>query len=258
MDLLAKPDTSVVINLLAIDPDERPRYLAGLLPELSKLRIETGRPHWIVLDEAHHCLPARWDPAPVSLPQELPAAIAVTVHPEEVSIDFLKLVTTVVGVGEQANAMIEKFWTARGDVSSDVRDRPDAEQGLIWTSTEGLRSIALKQPEARQKRHVRKYAEGELGEDKSFYFRGPEGALNLRAQNLAIFLQLAEGVDDETWMHHLRSGEYSQWFDQAIKDQNMATEARRIEQDNALSAQETRSQIKKLVESKYTAPAKSA
>jgi hypothetical protein len=59
-------------------------------------------------------------------------------------------------------------------------------------------------------------------------------------------------------MHHLRSGEYSQWFDQAIKDQNMATEARRIEQDNALSAQETRSQIKKLVESKYTAPAKSA
>ena len=258
MDLLAKPDTSVVINLLAIDPDERPRYLAGLLPELSKLRIETGRPHWIVLDEAHHCLPARWDPAPVSLPQELPAAIAVTVHPEEVSIDFLKLVTTVVGVGEQANAMIEKFWTARGDVSSDVRDRPDAERGLIWTSTEGLRSIVLKRPEARQKRHIRKYAEGELGEDKSFYFRGPEGALNLRAQNLAIFLQLAEGVDDATWMHHLRSGEYSQWFDQAIKDQNMATEARRIEQDNALSAEETRSQIKKLVESKYTAPAKSA
>ena len=38
----------------------------------------------------------------------------------------------------------------------------------------------------------------------------------------------------------------------------MATEARRIEQDNTLSPEETRSQIKKLVESKYTAPAKSA
>jgi hypothetical protein len=75
---------------------------------------------------------------------------------------------------------------------------------------------------------------------------------------LAIFLQLAEGVDDKTWMHHLRSGEYSRWFDQAIKDEGMAEEARRIEQDNSLSARETRSQIKKLVESKYTAPAKSA
>ena len=39
MDLLAKPDTSVVVNLLAIDATERPRYLAGLMPELSKLRI---------------------------------------------------------------------------------------------------------------------------------------------------------------------------------------------------------------------------
>jgi hypothetical protein len=161
-------------------------------------------------------------------------------------------------VGEQANAMIEKFWTARGDVSTDARERPDAEHDLIWTSTDGLRSIALKRPEARKKRHVRKYAEGELGEDKSFYFRGPEGALNLRAQNLAIFLQLADGVDDKTWMYHLRSGEYSRWFDQAIKDEGMASEARRIEQDNTLSPQETRSQIKKLVESKYTAPAKSA
>jgi hypothetical protein len=258
MDLLAKPDTSVVVNLLAIDPAERPRYLAGLLPELSKLRVETGRPHWIVLDEAHHCLPADWDPAPVSLPQELPAAIAVTVHPEEVVIEFLKLVTTVVGVGDQANAMIEKFWVARGDVSSEIREGASADQDLIWTSTEGLQSIVLKQPEARQKRHIRKYAEGQLGEDKSFYFRGPEGALNLRAQNLAIFLQLAEGVDDDTWMHHLRAGEYSQWFDEAIKDEDMAAEARRVEQDATLSAQETRSQIKRLVESKYTAPARGA
>ena len=47
-------------------------------------------------------------------------------------------------------------------------------------------------------RHIRKYAEGALGEDKSFYFRGPANALNLRAQNLTIFMQMADGVDDET------------------------------------------------------------
>ena len=74
LDLLAKPETNVVINLLAVDPQERPRFLAKLLPDLAKLRGETGRPHWIVLDEVHHCLPAKWDPAPVTLPRELPAA----------------------------------------------------------------------------------------------------------------------------------------------------------------------------------------
>jgi len=38
-----------------------------------------------------------------------------------------------------------------------------------------------------RRRHQRKYAEGDLGADKSFYFRGPAGALNLRAQNLTLF-----------------------------------------------------------------------
>jgi hypothetical protein len=46
--------------------------------------------------------------------------------------------------------------------------------------------------------------QGALGEDKSFYFRGPANALNLRAQNLTIFMQMADGVDNETWLHHLR------------------------------------------------------
>jgi hypothetical protein len=113
-DLLSNPDTNVVINLLAVEPPERPRFLAKLLPDLAKLRAETGRPHWIVLDEVHHCLPANWDPAPVTLPRELPAVIAVTVHPEEVAPDFLALVSIVVGVGEGAPQAMEKFCKARG------------------------------------------------------------------------------------------------------------------------------------------------
>jgi hypothetical protein len=96
----------------------------------------------------------------------------------------------------------------------------------------------------------------ELGEDKSFYFRGPEGSLNLRPQDLSTFLQLAEGVDDKTWMHHLRSGEYSQWFAKAIKDTELAAEASLVERDKTLSVDETRSQIKQIVERKYTGPAK--
>src|SRR3989440_525111 len=49
------------------------------------------------------------------------------------------------------------------------------------------------------RRHVRKYTEGELPPDRSFYFRGPAGALNLRASNLVRFVELAEGVDEPTW-----------------------------------------------------------
>jgi uncharacterized protein (DUF2384 family) len=34
------------------------------------------------------------------------------------------------------------------------------------------------------RRHLRKYAEGDLGPERSFYFRGRDGKLNLKAQNL--------------------------------------------------------------------------
>jgi hypothetical protein len=116
--------------------------------------------------------------------------------------------------------------------------------------------IKARQTKEKQQRHIRKYAEGELGEDRSFYFRGPDRALNLRAHNLSTFLQLAAGVDDGTWLHHLRGGAYSRWFREAIKDQDLAAEAAGIEADGSLSAADSRARIKELVEQRYTAPAK--
>src|SRR5207247_2222765 len=66
--------------------------------------------------------------------------------------------------------------------------------------------------EVQHRRHVRKYAEGELPPDRSFYFRGPQAALNLRAANLKRFCELVEGVDEATWAHHLKRGDYSAWM----------------------------------------------
>src|SRR5262249_28581616 len=97
--------------------------------------------------------------------------------------------------------------------------------------------------------------EGELSKGKSFYFRGPDGTLNLRAQNLILFVQLAEGVDDRTWTHHLRGGDYSRWFKEQIKDDELADEVSNIERDKRLSPSESRSQIKEAIGRRYTSPA---
>jgi len=129
-------------------------------------------------------------------------------------------------------------------------------QGLFWSRRSGKPIlVSTIQPRQDRQRHSRKYAEGELGEDKSFYFRGPDGALNLRAQNLALFLQIAEGIDDRTWLHHLRAGDYSQWLRDKIKDAELAEEVARIEGDEALTPLESRRRIKEAIESRYTSPA---
>ena len=256
LELLASPDTSIVTNLLAIDPPERPHFLTKLLPELAKMRAVSGRPHWLVFDEVHHCLPAKWRPAPTTLPRQLPASIAVTVHPEEVAPEFLALVSTVVGVGNGAAQAIKQFCEATGRMPPKMELAPQADQVLVFRCKDQIELVTACRPKEKQKRHVRKYAEGELG-DKSFYFRGPEGALNLRAQNLSIFLQLAAGVDDKTWLHHLRAGAYSQWFRDAIKDDALVSEATAVEQDHSLTPADSRARIRDIVERRYTAPAKS-
>lgn len=104
-------------------------------------------------------------------------------------------------------------------------------------------------------RHRRKYAEGDLGEDNCFYFRGPEGKLKLRAQNLALFAQIAQGVDDETWLFHLRKGDYSRWLREVIKDPDLAAEGEKVEKDEKLSASESRARILEAIEQRYTLPA---
>ena len=100
------------------------------------------------------------------------------------------------------------------------------------------------------RRHVRKYTEGELPPDRSFFFRGPENALNLRAANLTRFVELAEGVDEATWHHHLRAGNYSSWVAEMIKDPELAEEIRAVEPLD-LPPAESRTRVLDLIRQKY-------
>ena len=113
----------------------------------------------------------------------------------------------------------------------------------------------INEPRQHLRRHTRKYAEGELGEDRSFYFRGPDGGLNLRAQNLALFLQIAQGVDDLTWLHHLRAGDYSRWLAESIKDPELASDVALIEKNENLDASESRARAKEAIDRGYTGAA---
>jgi hypothetical protein len=110
-------------------------------------------------------------------------------------------------------------------------------------------------PAQTHRRHTKKYAQGELGPDQSFFFRGPNNRLNLRAQNLNTFLAMADGVDDETWDYHRRQHDYSSWFIEVIKDKELADSARKIEDSDA-DAIESRQLVRKEIEQRYTAPAK--
>jgi HAD superfamily hydrolase (TIGR01484 family) len=257
LDVLRKPAANVVVNLLGLDLSDRPRFFLKLLHELLNMRANTARPHWILIDEAHHMLPAARDET-AALPRELPRSILVTVHPDEVSHEALELVEIILGVGDEAQDAIERFCRALGEPCPSLptaKLRPG--QALLFRrgGNEPVKVVAVRPTRLEHQRHTRKYAEGNLGEDKSFYFRGPSSALNLRAQNLMVFLQIAQGIDDATWLHHLRAHDYSTWIREAVKDDKLADEIAAIERDGHTDPADSKARVKDAVTRRYTAPA---
>jgi HAD superfamily hydrolase (TIGR01484 family) len=261
LEVLASPGRNLVVNLLGLRLDDRPAFFQELLPRFQSLRASTGRPHWLVIDEAHHLLPRRWEPASATLTQVLDPVMLITVHPDEVSADVLKTVDTVLAIGQTTEETITRFCNGVGEEPPTVPAMSvEKGQAVVWRRG-GERPpfrVYVEPGKTERRRHGRKYAEGELPPDRSFYFTGPEGKLHLRAQNLFLFLQIGEGVDDETWLHHLRQGDYSSWLREMVKDDTLADEVAEVERDESLGAGESRQALREAVERHYTLPAASA
>jgi len=250
---------NVVANLMRVPAADRPRFCAELLPSLQKLRAQTGRPHWVVVEEAHHLLPAQWDAAASVLPAYFDTALVVTPHPDSLASALLAQTDAVLAAGEDACATLAAF-AARRDLPTPCCDgvpTPQHGQMLLWqpgAEVPGPRVVTPASGRGEHRRHVRKYAEGLLIPERSFYFRGPERKLNLRAHNLTLFIELAQGVDDDTWRFHLAHGDYSRWFADVIGDDDLAEAAREIEAHADAPADESRARLCDAITERYTQP----
>jgi HAD superfamily hydrolase (TIGR01484 family) len=261
MQLLSKPGENAVINLLGLKFRDRPEFFMKLLTRVRDLRARTGRPHWLVVDEAHHVLPADWQPTDHVLPNRLDGALLVSVTPASIAPAALRLVDSLIVIGDKPRDMVAEFALAHETSAPKIPTEkiPDG-SALLWHRflAEKPRIIRLEPTQTERKRHLRKYAEGSLGEDRSFYFRGPEGKLKLRAYNLIMFTDLADGVDDQTWLHHWKRGEISEWIRSSIKDELLADRIRDLENDLPDDAAESRKHVRALIEETYTLPAEVA
>jgi HAD superfamily hydrolase (TIGR01484 family) len=257
LERLSDPAAQVVVNLLGMPLRERPDFFSQLFPRLQALRARTGRPHWLLIDEVHHLLPAQWGLAPSTLPQRLGETILITFRPGEVSASILAMVDTAVAMGPSPEETLAELAAALGTAS------PQAPAGgiqpnevVVWQRSAGGEPFTAQMIPARSERlrHLRKYAEGNLG-PQSFFFRGPGAKMNLRAQNLVSFCEMAAGVDDGTWLFHLRRGDYSAWMRGVIKDEDLAREVVAVQDASHLDSTESRRLVRDAIDRRYMLPA---
>ena len=214
-------------------------------------------PHWLIVDEAHHIMPADGSPATEALRPARDPICLITLSVNELARELHTLPNTVVSTEVAA---FDETLAILAAARAEARPRPGVgtqpldrgEAALAWLNgeTSAVRfRVARRRVEHR--RHIRKYTEGELPPDRSFFFKGPDGALNLRAANLVRFCELAEGVDPATWEHHLRRGDYSRWLREMIKDPELAVEVHRVEANGAIGAAESRAEVLAAIRRRY-------
>ena len=225
-EALKDPKRSIVVNLLGVPLADRPAYLGQLVPRVLEEKARTGRPHWFVVDEAHHMLPTGPDAANLALLLPDRGTLYITVHPGAMEATALKHVNTILVIGGHPAKTVNEFCKTtdgkKPKCPTIEGDKLPAGVAMMWRRGENDTVLVhTKPPRTERKRHSRKYAEGNVGAERSFYFRGAEGKLNLKASNLFQFVQLADGVDDETWDFHRESGDYSKWIRVADQGQSV-------------------------------------
>lgn len=253
---LKNPDNRVTVNLVGLAFAERPAYFARLLNAVQDLRLTTGRPHWFVVEEAHHMLYPDWKHVSQALPRDFPGLLLVTVHPTELSTEILRNIDTVIATGRDAHEVINDFARAQKLKIPPIKAVDlDVDEVLLWLRSSPRHAVKTRLlPTLHEhRRHVRKYAQGDVGYHRSFFFTGPDFRLNLQASNLRIFVRIADGVDDDTWLHHLHLGHYAQWFQEVIKDQELADLAESLSRSD-VSASESRNAINNFIHARYTLP----
>ena len=254
--MLSERSVNLVFNAQALTVDARRRGYARLIEETAKLRARTGRPHWLLIDEAHEVIPAAEADTVPALPPDTPQLIYISLDPGMLAPAILRVASTLLIFGHQPRDLLEAFCSLTDRVVPAALPAPDAGELLCWRPHRAeaptiLRPLA---PRQHHHRHIGKYAAGDVGPWHSFYFRGPDQELNRPARNLYAFIDLADQVAPEVWMHHLRAGDYSTWFRDVIRDETLASEAENVEGDANLSADESRRRIKHAIWRRYAAP----
>ncbi len=253
--LISQAGVNVVVNTQAMAIGERQALFANLLRQTAHLRARTGRPHWLLIDEAHQLLPRTGHRVPALLDQDLSATILVTLVPDALSEEALGAVFLVLALGQAPDRLIRDVANL---LDCTVPDCPAvlAGEALCWYPDLDRTPVPvrLELPRQDHRRHAGKYAVGDVGDRRSFYFHDLQQNRFLKANNLYAFLDLACEIDDRSWEQHLRAGDFSAWFLHVIKDDDLAREVAQVEADTALDAADTRRLIRKSIWRRYAAP----
>ncbi len=131
LKVFESPIQSASVNLLGLPFQGPPRFFSFAGRSATRIRARTGRPHWVVIDEAHHVWPPAWEPCALATPHQLDRTIFITLDPHLLPPDALKTVELVLAVGQNPSGTLQSFASTIGiEVSKLDGALLDIEHGM--------------------------------------------------------------------------------------------------------------------------------
>jgi hydroxymethylpyrimidine pyrophosphatase-like HAD family hydrolase len=201
--LLRRSGASVVLDLSRLTAAEARHYLDGVAGRIETLRSRYGRPHWVVIDEAHGALGG--DGSIIDrirlhgggycyvtyLPECLnPATLA------GMDLTLSPIPPATAGHGEPAL------------VRYRPRDAPESTCHLDRRITPHVR-------------HRHKYADTPLPSQRRFAFREPTGAIISAPGTMQEFEQQLRQVAASSVQHHALNRDFSRWAFDVLQDREL-------------------------------------
>lgn len=229
---------SVILDLSGHLPAAACAYVTELLPALHALRRRRGRPHWLLVDEAHAFCPAGGGGVTAALRREMDAGgvALVSYRPSCVAAELLDRVDhwmlTRLPEDDEAAALGRRLPPATAE-AFDPAALAAAPPGQAWLFlSPRLAGATVERNPVRLRasrrtiphvRHLHKYLKTPLPPDKRFYFEG--GAV---AANLGEFCDVLERLPLDELDRHLARGDLERWLGEVLQERSLARRVGKI------------------------------
>jgi hydroxymethylpyrimidine pyrophosphatase-like HAD family hydrolase len=232
------PTASVVLDLSSLSHTAKLSFVDRALRAIRTMRRLAGRPHWVVIDEAHYSL-HRGGVDSDALGIEDRGFCLVTYRPSWIRDDVTRAVDVFVLARTTAApelAFLRGTLPVADDgveATTDVLARlPRGEFLMIRRNSDGRAGVFTFVAAPRQTVHVRhlaKYVDSLVPPGREFLFRGGDGQVKGTADSLQSFRRVVATAPADVLAHHAEHGDFSRWVRDVFADSELARQLQKAE-----------------------------
>jgi hypothetical protein len=236
--LVRAPSASAVLDLSPLPHAAKVALIEHALRRIREIRRLVGRPHWVVIDEAHYSLHDEGVAAD-ALGLEDRGFCFVTYRPSWLREPVARAVNVFILArttgSEELGILGAALPGAVGDgggISGTLARLPRGEFLLVQRNANRHLSALTFVAAPRQTVHVRhlmKYIDSSVPPGREFLFRGADGHVRGTADSLQSFRRVVATAPDDVLAHHAGRGDFSRWVRDVFADAELARQLGKIE-----------------------------